>query len=115
MGLADLHIYTTFSFDGTSTVSAVLKKAVEVGLDVIAITEHDEIQGSLDALALAPAYGIAVIPACEVTTTTLFSNATSTPACSVPGWTCANCLAMLDFDRFFLVYSGIQTLAFLRK
>jgi predicted metal-dependent phosphoesterase TrpH len=38
MGLADLHIHTIYSLDGTATVRAVLKKAVEVGLDIIAIT-----------------------------------------------------------------------------
>jgi predicted metal-dependent phosphoesterase TrpH len=68
MGLADLHIHTTYSFDGTSTVTAVLKKAVEVGLDVIAITDHDEIRGSLEAEELAPAYGIEIIPGSEVST-----------------------------------------------
>ena len=68
MGLADLHIHTTYSFDGTGTVKAVLKKAVEVGLNVIAITDHDEIRGSLEAMEQAPAYGIEVIPGSEVTT-----------------------------------------------
>ena len=68
MGFADLHIHTTYSFDGTSTVNAVLKKAGEVGLNVIAITDHDEIQGSLEAMEEAPAYGIEVIPGSEVTT-----------------------------------------------
>ena len=68
MGLADLHIHTTYSFDGTSTVSAVLKKAVEIGLDVIAITDHDEIRGSLEAMEQAPAYGIEVIPGSEIST-----------------------------------------------
>lgn len=67
MGLADLHIHTTYSYDGTCTVSAVLKKAAEVGLDVIAITDHDEIQGSLEAEELAPAYGVVAIPGSEVT------------------------------------------------
>lgn len=66
MGLADLHIHTTYSFDGTSTVNAVLKKAGEVGLNVIAITDHDEIQGSLEAMEEASAYGIEVIPGSEV-------------------------------------------------
>jgi predicted metal-dependent phosphoesterase TrpH len=37
-------------------------------LDVIAITDHDEIAGSLKALELAPDYGVEVIPAIEVTT-----------------------------------------------
>ena len=47
---------------------AVLKRARQTGLDVIAITDHDEIAGSLKALELAAAYGIDVIPGIEVTT-----------------------------------------------
>lgn len=68
MGLADLHMHTIFSYDGTATVPAVLARAKKIGLDVIAITDHDEINGSLKALELAPQYGIEVIPGIEVTT-----------------------------------------------
>jgi len=67
MGKADLHVHTIYSWDGTASVSAVLKHAVDVaGLDVIAITDHDEIAGALEALTLAPAYGIDVVPGSEV-------------------------------------------------
>ena len=68
MGLADLHIHTIYSYDGTASVSAVLTKARIIGLDVIAITDHDEIAGSLKALSLAPRYGMEVIPGIEITT-----------------------------------------------
>jgi predicted metal-dependent phosphoesterase TrpH len=68
MGLADLHMHTIYSYDGTATVPAVLRRAHEIGLDVIAITDHDEIAGSLKALELAPHYGVEVIPGLEVTT-----------------------------------------------
>lgn len=68
MGLADLHIHTIYSYDGTASVPAVLKRARQAGLDVIAVTDHDEIAGSLKALELTPAYGIEVIPGTEVTT-----------------------------------------------
>lgn len=68
MGFADLHMHTIYSYDGTASVSAVLKQAKQTGLDVIAITDHDEIKGSLNALELAPRYGIEVIPGVEVTT-----------------------------------------------
>jgi predicted metal-dependent phosphoesterase TrpH len=47
MGLADLHIHTIYSYDGTASVPAVLTRAKQTGLDVIAITDHDEIAGSL--------------------------------------------------------------------
>lgn len=68
MGLADLHIHTIYSYDGTASVSSVLARAKEIELDVIAITDHDEINGSLKALELASNYGIEVIPGVEVTT-----------------------------------------------
>src|SRR5215218_1900321 len=68
MGLADLHIHTIYSYDGTAPVSAVLTRARQIGLDVIAITDHDEIAGSLQALELASTFGVEVIPGMEVTT-----------------------------------------------
>ncbi len=68
MGLADLHIHTNFSYDGTASVASVLRRAKQIGLNVIAITDHDEIKGSLLALELAPHYGIEVIPGIEITT-----------------------------------------------
>ncbi len=68
MGLADLHMHTIHSYDGTASVPAVLTRARQIGLDVIAITDHDEITGSLKALELAPRYGVEVIPGSEVTT-----------------------------------------------
>jgi predicted metal-dependent phosphoesterase TrpH len=57
MGLADLHIHTIYSYDGTASVPAVLARAKQIGLDVIAITDHDEIVGSLKALELSPSMG----------------------------------------------------------
>lgn len=68
MGLADLHMHTIFSYDGTATVPAVLKRAKQIGLDIIAITDHDEIRGALLAEQLAPQVGIQVIPGVEITT-----------------------------------------------
>ncbi|HEX9385447.1 MAG TPA: PHP domain-containing protein, partial [Anaerolineales bacterium] len=68
MGLADLHIHTIYSYDGTAPVAAVLNRAREVGLNVIAITDHDEIKGSLKAFDLAAQFGIEVIPGIEITT-----------------------------------------------
>lgn len=68
MGLADLHTHTIYSYDGTASVPAVLKRARQIGLHVLAVTDHDEIAGSLKALELAPKYGIQVIPGIEITT-----------------------------------------------
>jgi predicted metal-dependent phosphoesterase TrpH len=68
MGTADLHIHSIYSQDATTTVRAILKHACDVGLSVIAITDHDEIRGSLEAQQLAPKYGIEVIPGVEIST-----------------------------------------------
>jgi predicted metal-dependent phosphoesterase TrpH len=68
MGLADLHIHTAYSYDGTASVPEVLRKAKQIGLNVIAITDHDEIAGALEAVQLASHYGIEVIPGVEITT-----------------------------------------------
>jgi len=68
MGTADLHIHSIYSSDATTTVRAILKQAKDVGLNVIAVTDHDEIRGSLEAQQLAPKYGIEVIPGAEIST-----------------------------------------------
>jgi predicted metal-dependent phosphoesterase TrpH len=67
MGKADLHIHTVHS-DGMGTVSAVLEAASYTDLDIIAVTDHDRVTGALEALDLAPRYGITVIPGMEITT-----------------------------------------------
>ena len=68
MGLADIHMHTIFSYDGTATVPAVLQRASQIGLDIIAITDHDEIRGALLAEQLASKFNIQVIPGVEITT-----------------------------------------------
>jgi predicted metal-dependent phosphoesterase TrpH len=68
MGLADLHVHSIYSYDGTASVPAVLSRARQIGLNVIAITDHDDIKGSLKALELAQLYGVEVIPGIEITT-----------------------------------------------
>jgi len=68
MGKADLHIHTIYSWDGTMTPAGVLKAAVLSGMDVIAITDHDDIRATYEARNLAGRYGVEVIPGIEVTT-----------------------------------------------
>jgi predicted metal-dependent phosphoesterase TrpH len=68
MGHADLHIHSIYSYDGTTSISSILGRARQIGLDVIAITDHDEITGSLKAVEFAPNFGIEVIPGIEITT-----------------------------------------------
>lgn len=64
--MADLHIHTRWS-DGDD-LEKVLAKALEMGLDAIAITDHDEIGGALEARRLAHErrLPLAIVPGTEV-------------------------------------------------
>ena len=65
---ADLHIHTTAS-DGRLEPKEIVALAISVGLDVIAITDHDTIDGVVPALAAAQNSGsITVIPGVEINT-----------------------------------------------
>jgi hypothetical protein len=66
MLICDLHVHTNFSKDGESSVEDILKRAEEVGLDVIAITDHDTIDGAKKALSCSTT--VFVIPGIEVST-----------------------------------------------
>jgi len=63
----DLHCHTRASFDCLSAPGAVVKAASERGLTHLAITDHDRIDGALEARDLAPA-GLTVLIGEEVRT-----------------------------------------------
>jgi len=62
----DLHVHTNFSKDGESSVEEILGRAEEIGLDVIAITDHDTVEGAKKALLFTTR--VLVIPGIEVST-----------------------------------------------
>lgn len=62
----ELHCHSALSHDGRDPVEALLTRAAEVGLDAVAITDHDAIAASLEAADLAPEYGLVGIPGVEV-------------------------------------------------
>jgi predicted metal-dependent phosphoesterase TrpH len=55
------------SHDGRDPVGLLVEQAAAVGLDVLAVTDHDEIDASLEAVELAEEYGLVGIPGMEVT------------------------------------------------
>ncbi len=68
MGRADFHMHTSHN-DGTATVREVLDYVRDqTDLNVIAITDHDRLRGSLEAMEWANEYPFHVIPGAEVTT-----------------------------------------------
>ncbi|WP_456487188.1 CehA/McbA family metallohydrolase [Candidatus Alkanophaga liquidiphilum] len=66
----DLHVHTSFSYDGISSVGEVLRAAVAKGLDGIAICDHDTTAGARAAVRYVEDVGLEllVIPGIEVST-----------------------------------------------
>ena len=64
----DLHMHTDHSYDCATPVEVLLATARDQGLGAIAVTDHNEISGALDARAKAAAYGVKVIVGEEIKT-----------------------------------------------
>jgi predicted metal-dependent phosphoesterase TrpH/glycosyltransferase involved in cell wall biosynthesis len=64
----DLHMHTDHSHDCATPVEVLLATAREQGLGAIAVTDHNEVSGALDAAAKAGRFGVKVIVAEEVKT-----------------------------------------------
>ena len=69
MGRADLQLHSDLG-DGLSSIGEILDSAERTGLDVIALTDHDDIRGAyaLRELALRRSSPVEVVPGVEVTT-----------------------------------------------
>jgi predicted metal-dependent phosphoesterase TrpH/glycosyltransferase involved in cell wall biosynthesis len=64
----DIHMHTDHSSDCVTPVEVLLATAAERGLGAIAVTDHNEISGALDARDKAAEYGVKVIVGEEVKT-----------------------------------------------
>ncbi|MBI2910899.1 MAG: PHP domain-containing protein, partial [Chloroflexi bacterium] len=65
---ADLHLHTTCS-DGTLSPTDLVRRAAAAGLEVIAITDHDTVDGLAEAFEAACEFpGLQVIPGVELST-----------------------------------------------
>jgi len=65
MGLIDLHVHSTYS-DGTLSPRAIIDLAKKTGVQAIAITDHDTVEGVAEALAYGREAGVEVIPGIEI-------------------------------------------------
>ena len=62
----DLHIHSSYSRDASASPKEILGFARKIGLDGVAITDHNEVQGSVEAHTLAREMGIILIKGVEV-------------------------------------------------
>jgi len=51
---ADLHVHTRFSKDSTSSIERIIQHCLGIGIDCLAITDHDTIEGALEMKHRAP-------------------------------------------------------------
>ncbi|MFC2002231.1 PHP domain-containing protein [Chloroflexota bacterium] len=70
MSQVDLHIHSTAS-DGRFSPEEVVRKAAGLGLTVIALADHDSVEGIVPALSAARAFPpLRIIPSVEISTDT---------------------------------------------
>jgi predicted metal-dependent phosphoesterase TrpH len=66
----DLHVHSQYSPDSHSSIDAILKQSQEVGLDGIAITDHNSVQSFFVASKLAEELelDLIIVPGAEIST-----------------------------------------------
>jgi predicted metal-dependent phosphoesterase TrpH len=50
----DLHLHSNFSHDGQSSLEELIERSREVGLDRIALTDHNTVDGAMELAFMAP-------------------------------------------------------------
>lgn len=63
----DLHMHSLYSPDSRSRIEAMVKRAIDVGLGAIAITDHDSWEGARAASRIAPP-SLLIVPGAELKT-----------------------------------------------
>jgi predicted metal-dependent phosphoesterase TrpH len=54
----DLHLHSRYSHDSRTSLDALIKRAGDCGLDRIALTDHNTVEGALELARLAPELAI---------------------------------------------------------
>ena len=63
--MIDLHTHSTFS-DGTDTPAALVAQARALGLEAVALTDHDTVEGIPELLRAGREHGLTVVPGVEL-------------------------------------------------
>jgi predicted metal-dependent phosphoesterase TrpH len=50
----DLHLHSNFSHDGQSSLEELVRRCAECGLDRIALTDHNTVEGAIELARIAP-------------------------------------------------------------
>ena len=66
MKIIDLHIHTNYSADGELSPKEIIELAEKIGIKIIAITDHNNIEGIEEALEYAKGKDITIIPGTEI-------------------------------------------------
>lgn len=66
--MIDLHTHSSAS-DGTDSPGELVRKAASLGISVLALTDHDNIDGLADAAKTAAESGVKFVRGCEISTT----------------------------------------------
>ena len=62
----DLHVHTAYSYDSNASPKEMADEAIKRGIDCLAITDHNEIEGAFEAIKYAKGKPILIIPGIEV-------------------------------------------------
>jgi len=63
---ADLHCHTCYSYDSTARPEEMVKAALQKGINCLAVTDHGEIKGAMEAIEYAKDSPLLIIPGIEI-------------------------------------------------
>lgn len=89
----DLHLHSTFS-DGSHTPTEVVKMAKEIGLEAIALTDHDTVSGLPEFIKAGKEFGVETVCGAEISVSV--DDRDVHLVCLYPDYENANLLQLLE-------------------
>lgn len=62
----DFHVHSCYSYDSTSLPELIVENAIKKGIDCLAITDHEQIKGAVEAAQYAKGKNILIIIGIEI-------------------------------------------------